>query len=116
MRGRQLPESVYNWTSVVGTAVAIVSFSIIVLLLLIDAWVEATTVYLGLLTFVVLPIFLFIGLLLIAVGMLVERRRIERGEHGHFRPELNIDLRNPRHRMPSPSSRLGPASFSWPQP
>ncbi|MBT4611675.1 MAG: cytochrome C [Gemmatimonadetes bacterium] len=98
MRDRQLPESVYNWTSVVGVAVAVASFCIIVLLLLIDAFVDATTAYLGLLTFIVLPIFVCLGLVLIAVGMLIERRRLQRGAHGHFRPELNIDLRNSRHR------------------
>lgn len=98
MSGRRLPESVYNWTTITGAALALGTFSIIVLLLLIDAFVEATTSYLGLLTFVVLPVFVVAGLILIAVGMVVERRRIQRGEHGHFRPEIHVDLRNPAHR------------------
>ena len=52
MSARQLPESVYNWTTVAGAVLAVASLSIIILLLLIDAFVQATTVYLGLLTFV----------------------------------------------------------------
>lgn len=97
-RGKGLPESAYNWTSIAGAVLALGTFSIIVLLLLIDAYVEATTAYLGLLTFVVLPVFVVLGLLLIAVGMVVERRRLQRGEHGHFQPDIHVDLRKPAHR------------------
>ena len=98
MSPRQLPHSVYNWTTVTGALVSITSFSIIVLLTLIDAFVQETTIYLGLVTFAILPAFLVTGLVLIAAGMIMEKRRLDRGEHGSLRPEIHIDLRNPGHR------------------
>jgi hypothetical protein len=98
MKDRQLPESVYNWTSVIGAAMAVISFGLILLTLMIEVFVESSTPYVGLITFIILPSFLVVGLILIAAGMLVERRRIVVGKHGHFRPELHIDLKNPRHR------------------
>ncbi|MFC1526398.1 NapC/NirT family cytochrome c [Candidatus Latescibacterota bacterium] len=98
MTQKRLPESVYNWTSVVGAILAVASLSIMVLLLLIDAMVQETTLYLGLLIFTVIPVFLIVGLILIAVGMLVERGRLSRGEDSHFGGEIHVDLRNPAHR------------------
>ncbi|MFH1569635.1 MAG: NapC/NirT family cytochrome c [Gemmatimonadota bacterium] len=108
---RKLPDSVYNWTSVAGAALAVGSLSIIALLLLIDAFVQTTTVYLGLLTFVLLPVFLVLGLILIAVGMLVERHRRQRGETGGFLPELHVDLRLPAHRNAFIIFSVGTAIF-----
>jgi nitrate/TMAO reductase-like tetraheme cytochrome c subunit len=98
MAARRLPESAYNWTSIAGALLAVASISVIVLLVLIDSYVQQTTVYLGLVTFVLMPVFLIAGLVLIAVGIFVEKRRLARGEHGHFRPEFHVNLRDARHR------------------
>jgi hypothetical protein len=68
MSQRRLPEFFYNWISVGGALLALGSFSIIALLVLIDLFIESTTLYLGLLTYTILPGFLVAGLVLIAVG------------------------------------------------
>ena len=96
--GKSLPSVFYNWISAVGAVLAVVSFSIIVLLILIDLYVKQTTIYLGLVTFMLLPTFLVTGLVLIAVGALVERRRQAFGIESAFPTEIYIDLRNLRHR------------------
>ena len=98
MKSRRLPDIFYNWMTLVGALMAVATFSVIVLLLLIDRLVQGTTIYLGLLTFLILPVFLVLGLVLIAVGALLERRRQARGEVSHFPKEIRIDLENPRHR------------------
>ena len=43
MKDRQLPESVYNWTSVIGAAMAVISFGLILLTLMIEVFVESST-------------------------------------------------------------------------
>ncbi|MDP6777557.1 MAG: NapC/NirT family cytochrome c [Candidatus Latescibacteria bacterium] len=98
MASRRLPDIFYNWISMVGALMAIATFSVIVLLLLIDRFVQGTTIYLGLLTFLVLPVFVVLGLVLIAAGGLLDRRRQARGEVSHFPKQIEIDLENPRHR------------------
>lgn len=95
---RRLPHVFYNWTTAVGALIAVVSFSLIVLLLLMDYYLQDTTIYLGILTFCILPIFLVLGLILIAVGALRERRLHARGLTSSFPTQFNIDLENARHR------------------
>ncbi|MBI4396842.1 MAG: NapC/NirT family cytochrome c, partial [Elusimicrobia bacterium] len=95
---RRLPITFYNWTSTVGAFMAVTSFSIIILLFLIDLMVERTTIYLGLLTYVFLPSILVFGLILIAAGALIERRRLAQGKPSFFPKQISVDLTNPVHR------------------
>ena len=95
---KRLPSVFYNWVSAAGALLAVVSFSIIMLLILIDLYVQKTTIYLGLVTFMILPAFLMAGLILIAVGALMERRRQAFGLESAFPTEIFVDLRNSRHR------------------
>lgn len=97
MASRRLPSVFYNWVSAAGALMAAVSFSVILLLYLIDQFVQKTTIYLGLLTFVILPVFLIIGLILIAVGGLLERWRRARGAEV-LPKSIYIDLENSAHR------------------
>ena len=98
MVSRRLPDSVYNWITAAGAVLAVVSFSIILLLMSIDFFVRGTTIYLGLLTTVVLPVFLILGLLLIPLGILREKRRLARGQVGRFPHRFHIDLEDPAYR------------------
>lgn len=111
MNTKRLPDIFYNWWSVVGAFLAVVSFSVILLLLLIDFFVQGTTLYLGLLTFMVLPGFLVAGLVLIALGALIERRRRERGVVSTFPRQLHVDLENPSHRNAVVIWTIGTAIF-----
>ena len=98
MASRRLPGIFYNWITVVGALVAVVTFTVIVLLYLLDVFVQGTTIYLGLLTFVILPAFVILGLVLIAVGGFLEHRRRVRGEVSTFLTQIRVDLQNPAHR------------------
>jgi len=61
--------------SFVGTAIAGVSFFMILFLFVIASFWEGTSSYLGLFMFIILPIFLLFGLLFIPIGMWIEIRR-----------------------------------------
>ena len=111
MNNKRLPDIFYNWWSVAGAFVAVVSVSIIVLLLLIDIVVQGTTLYLGLLTFMVLPGFLVAGLALIALGALLERRKRARGVVSAFPRQISIDLENASHRNAVVIWTIGTAIF-----
>ena len=75
MRKLKLPPSLYNWTSVIGTTLAIISLSMIIFLFVISLFYEEGGSYLGLFIFIVLPVFLVIGLLLIPIGMVIKSKK-----------------------------------------
>jgi hypothetical protein len=95
---RHLPNSAYNWTTMIGAVMAVVTFGIILLLMFIEFFVHESTIYMGLLTTVVLPIFLILGLILIPVGMLREKRRLNKDEGGRFPRKFSLDLNKPAYR------------------
>ena len=70
MSDRRFPEHFYNWISLAGAALAVGTFSIIVLLILIDFFIQETTLYLGMLTYMILPGFLVAGLAMVLGGAL----------------------------------------------
>jgi nitrate/TMAO reductase-like tetraheme cytochrome c subunit len=74
----KLPESSRNWLSLVGATISIISFSMIVFLFVISSFSGKGNTYLGLVIYMVLPIVLVIGLLLIPLGMFLKRRREKR--------------------------------------
>ncbi len=99
MINRRLPDFFYNWISAAGALLSIVSFSIIVALLLIDIVVHGSTLYLGLITYCIMPVFLVLGLLLIAGGVFWERRRLAQGKGPSIFPRvITINLLDPRQR------------------
>ncbi len=93
---RKLPSSVYNILSIVGAAIAGLSFVAIIFLFLVDIFTKASTPYLGIINYLVFPAFLILGLLLIAIGMWREHRRRAKF---HALPSLpRVDLNIPHHR------------------
>lgn len=77
---RALPSSVYNWTSIIGATVALVSFFMIAFLFIISTFIQQGSSYLGLIIYIVLPGFLVAGLLLIPIGMYLKRRSEKAGK------------------------------------
>ncbi|MDQ7053408.1 MAG: NapC/NirT family cytochrome c [candidate division KSB1 bacterium] len=93
---RKVFDSFYNSISLFGAFLAVVTFALI-LFLIIAEWLSPRTVpYLGILTYIVLPVFLILGLVLIPIGMWREHRRRVRGLGKQVLPRL--DLNNPKHR------------------
>ncbi|MBW7887342.1 MAG: NapC/NirT family cytochrome c [Bacteroidetes bacterium] len=92
-----LPSIYYNPISMAGSAVSLVSFMLIIFLYVMDSIAEHSRPYIGIIAFVILPVFFIGGLLLVAFGMRLEKRRRARAgvEHGEY---PSIDFNNPAHR------------------
>ncbi len=71
----KLPESSKNLTSVFGAGLAIFSLLIIIFLFLLNMVFDKGSSYLGIYIYIILPVFLVIGLLLIPIGMLIHRKK-----------------------------------------
>ena len=91
------PSSFYNPVTLIGAAVAVVNFGLILFLTLLEALARQQKPYMGIITFIILPGFLIIGLILIAAGIIREHRRERHGKKRHEKFPI-IDLNNPKHR------------------
>lgn len=95
----KLPESFYNPLSIVGSLMAVITLLLMGALLAAMSLFGSASSYIGLFIFIILPIFLVIGLLLIPVGMIRRKRKIRRGtEEMDFTRRMVIDLNNHKHR------------------
>src|ERR1035437_334514 len=87
-----------NWISLAGTVIAIGSFFAFLLLFAFDLFAgEHGNPYVGILSYVVAPGFLFLGLGLFLLGAWFSRRQQKRAPDAPT-PQLSIDLENPRDR------------------
>ena len=94
---RDLPKALYNPISVVGAALAGVSFGAILFLTFVDVLQPTTPPYIGIIAYVVLPVPLVLGLILLVYGWVRERRRVRRGLRAS-RDAFTVDLNIPRQR------------------
>lgn len=85
-----------NWLTLTGVVVALGSLFSFLLLLLVDSFAHFSNPYVGILTYLVAPGFLIIGLTLVALGTVLRWWKIKR-THGAAVP-LKIDLSRPRDR------------------
>ena len=94
----RLPSSVYNPISLVGAGIALVSFGTVLVFFAMDVLGYTDSPYLGIFTYMIIPAILILGLLLIPVGMYLERRRMKKHK-GEKRRFMVLDLNDPRNRM-----------------
>lgn len=87
-----------NYISFAGAVLVAASLASIVLLFLIEITKSADNPYLGIVTYVILPAFLILGLVIIVAGMLLERRRRRLRPESKITPYPKIDLNDPRQR------------------
>ena len=97
MTKRRLPGIFYNPLSVGGAALASVSLLTIVFLTLVEVLQAHSPAYIGIVSYVILPVPLVIGLLLIPLGALRERRRLRRGQPAS-KLSFTVDLAVPHQR------------------
>jgi len=87
-----LPTAVYNPITFTGLAISAISFGLIIFLFILEFFADDPHPYMGILAFIILPGILIIGLILVAVGIIREKRReslgISRG--GRF-PAINLN-------------------------
>jgi nitrate/TMAO reductase-like tetraheme cytochrome c subunit len=86
-----------NPISLAGIALAVVAFANILFLIFLDAFSHISSPYVGILAFMVAPAIMIVGLIMIPVGMIIERRRRLHavGAPPHF---ARLDLNNPAQR------------------
>ena len=89
----KLPLSYRNWISFIGTFIAGLSFFSILLLMLLSSIIGG--IYLGLLIYLILPGFLVFGLVLIPIGMYIQRRRMRKAKQDIKGRWPLIDLEEP---------------------
>jgi len=73
------PSSFYNMMSLAGAFLAILSFGLIVFLFILEALGDHSKPYMGIIAFVILPVFLIAGLILIAIGVIREHKKEKAG-------------------------------------
>ena len=94
----KVPPLIQNWISLSGIILAACSFFAVVCLIAIDFFAGFSNPYMGILTYLIAPGFLFAGLLLILIGVLLERRQRRRVLPGQIPRLPRIDLNIPRQR------------------
>ncbi|HTL71303.1 MAG TPA: NapC/NirT family cytochrome c [Candidatus Eisenbacteria bacterium] len=88
----------YNPLTYFGVYLALLVFISECFLFAIDLSAHGRNLYLGLLTYIFLPPFLILGLLLIPAGAFWEKRRVAAGKSASEFRTLRIDLAVPQHR------------------
>ena len=94
----KIPTLFRNYISFAGTVVVMASLASILLLFLIELTKTAENPYLGIVTYVILPAFLILGLAIVVAGMLIERRRRRRSPESEIAAYPRVDLNDPRQR------------------
>jgi len=95
---RKFPRLAYNWLSIIGAFVAAISALIMTFLYVIDLFASTTNPYFGIFLYMVMPVFLIGGLVLIPIGMFWQWRRFKK--YGQIEPALwpKMDLNDPGQR------------------
>lgn len=94
-----LPDSTKNWTSIIGATIASITLFMIIFLFAVSILFNQGGSYLGLIIYIILPAFLIAGLLLIPIGMLRKKKKLDNEKKKvDYKPLPFIDLNNPKHR------------------
>ena len=93
----KLPPSSKNWLTIIGSIIAAINLLLILLLFVISTIFDKGNSNLGLSLYIILPGFLILGLLMIPVGMFLERRRIIKSLVHDTSQLPRLDLNDPSH-------------------
>jgi nitrate/TMAO reductase-like tetraheme cytochrome c subunit len=94
---RIFPKSFYNLRTLIGAAIASVSFGLVLFLTVLDLFAGEQKPYVGILTFIILPIFILVGLVQVFYGTWREHKREKQGLP-HELKLPRFDLNDPRQR------------------
>ena len=94
----KLPESLNNRISFIGAIVASASLMMIIFFFVITLLYQQSSNYLGLFIFIILPVILVIGLILIPVGMIGKRKKLKDPSLEKPAKTWIIDFSNKAHR------------------
>ncbi|MEI7812796.1 MAG: NapC/NirT family cytochrome c [Ignavibacteria bacterium] len=94
----KLPSPFFNWISLIGLTIALISLFMILFLFIISFFFNRGGSYLGVVMYMILPVFLTMGAILIPVGMYLTFRRNKKKEPGQSDTWPKVDLNIVRHR------------------
>lgn len=94
----KLPQFFNNWLSLIGAVIAIISLFMIGFLFVVSVFLNEGSYYLGLFTYIILPVFLIIGLILIPIGLVRKIKRDRKHKVTPGRKWPAVDINNPKHR------------------
>lgn len=94
----KVPSIFRNYVSIAGIAIVTASLACIVLLFLIEITEATEKPYLGIFTYIVFPAVLVLGLVVIALGVILERRRRRRLSPAEIAAYPILDLNDPGRR------------------
>lgn len=103
---RFFPQEVYNPFSIFGAGLGALSFGIILFLTILEYLAPEPKPYMGIITFIILPVFLLIGIFFIILGIARERTRLKKGIERKHRL-LVINFNDPKQRRMVISFLLG---------
>src|SRR6266498_5320656 len=106
-----LARLVRNWVSLAGAILVLSSWFSFFLLLTLDFFAPNTNAYLGILTYLVAPLFFLLGLILMGIGWLLQRRQSARAAAGAPPTRFTIDVSRPRDRRLLMGFAIGGALF-----
>ncbi len=92
------PRLTRNFISMSGMAIVVASLASIIFLFLAEMLATRSNPYLGIFTYIIFPAFLIVGLVIVVLGMLIERRRRRRLSPDEIAAYPKIDLNDPRRR------------------
>jgi nitrate/TMAO reductase-like tetraheme cytochrome c subunit len=95
---KRTPSLFRNYISFAGALIVTAAVVSILLLFLIELTQRSDNPYLGIVTYIILPAFLAFGLIVVVIGMLIERRRRRRSPDSEIPPYPKIDFNEPRQR------------------
>jgi len=94
----KLPKSFYSWTTALGAALASVTLLLILFLVFISVVFHVGGDYVGLFTYIILPVFLIIGLVMIPVGIVIKIRKDKKQEVSLEEKLPVVDFNDPNQR------------------
>ncbi len=98
LKNLKLPRSFYNWTSVIGATIALISLFMIVFLFVITSIFNQGGSYIGVVIYIALPTLMVIGLLMIPVGMIIKFRKQRKEKEKQVLRWPAFDFNEPRQR------------------
>lgn len=84
-----------NWISLLGLLLSLGSVVAFVCLIALEFVTGGSNPYIGIIAFLIIPMFLGMGLAGIALGLFLERRRLVKGSSGQVPPLLILDFSQP---------------------
>jgi branched-subunit amino acid transport protein len=94
----KLPGLFRNYISFVGAAITCAALVSVVLLFLVEITSKQENPYLGILTYIIFPSIMIFGLVVVVLGILIERRLRHKGTPSQIAAYPRLDLNDPRAR------------------